>query len=217
MVKRSQITISRCLLALALLVMLTTTAALAQEADYTPAQLNKALRETKREYKEYKSLKSKLESSARQSSNTARGTAISKFQDFMGECINRREESLDEVMTIKQHGKMVTSGTTSVAEVGSPVKTGKNGKELGVYSSPYGDRVRQLSNMKSLYVSAKNNGRLATEKQGDSLERYTTTINKFGQQLTWAINWLEGELARQEADTKAKEEQKAAQYEDKDK
>jgi len=55
--KRFQLKISRCLLALALVVMLPTTAALAQEADYTPNQLNKALRETKREYKEYKSLK----------------------------------------------------------------------------------------------------------------------------------------------------------------
>ena len=196
---------------------LSTSAALAQEAEYSTAQLEKALRETKREYKEYKSLSSKLQSAAKQSSNTSRETVIHKFQDFMGECVVRREGELSKIMTIKRHGEMVTSGTTDVVEVGSPVPTGKNNKELGVYSAPHGNRVRQISNMKALYISAKHNSRLAIERQGDSLERYTVTIDKFGQQLTWAIDWVEAELARQEAVAKANESRKAAQYEDQDK
>ncbi len=213
----SQINFSRCLLVLAVVVMLPASTALAQEADYTTAQLKRALRETNQEYKEFKSLKSKLESAARQSSNTARGTTINKFQNFMGECIKRRQESLGEVMTIKQHGELVTSGTTSVSEVGSPVPTGNNSVEQGIYQAPYGNRVRQLSNMKALYTSAKLNSQLATERQGNSLERYNETIDEFGQQLDGAINWLEGELAKREAEAEAKEAQEEALYKGEDK
>ncbi len=208
MLTRSNTIFVRFLLVTALAFIFAAPAALAQESVYNKSQLVKALKETKREYKEFKSLSSKLESAGRQSSNSARGTVTGKIQDFMGECIFRRQEALGEIMTIKQHGQMVTTGTTDVAKAGSPVPTGKNSKELGVYSQPHGDRVRQISNMKSLYTSAKHNARLATERQGDSFERYTKIMDKFGQQLTWAINWIEGELARQEEEAKAKEEAK---------
>ncbi len=182
-----------------------------QGTDRSTAELEKDLRATKREYKEFKSLNAKLESAAKQSANTARETAIHKFQDFMGECIRRREKDLGAEMTIKQHGEMVRSGTTEVAEVGAPVPANNGPRGGGAYDSSNGDRLRQLDNMKSIYVASKNNSRPAIERQTHAFERYTETIGKFGRQLEWAITSLERELEQREA---AKSEESGAPDQD---
>ncbi|MDX2472724.1 MAG: hypothetical protein QNL91_03375 [Candidatus Krumholzibacteria bacterium] len=196
------------ILVLAAAVLTLSVPAVAKQGSHrTTRELDKDLRATKNEYKEYKSLSSKLKSSAKQSSNTARETAVHKFQDFMGQCIERREGELGEEMTLKQHGKMVESGTTNVTEVGTPVPVKKSAKGSGVFGTTNEDRLRQLTNMKSLYVSAKNNSRPAIEKQNEAFERYSVTIEKFGSQLEWALNGLTEELERREAEKKEKEEQ----------
>jgi len=147
------------------------------------SELKKDLRASNLELKNFKSLQSKLSSSARQSSNAARQSVIANFQEFMGKCIVRREADLGDEITIKQHGKNVTSGTTDVAKAGTPVSVKNSGKGLGVYGTSNGDRMRQLSNMKSIYVGAKNNSRPAIEKQTGAFERYSETVGKFGNQL----------------------------------
>jgi hypothetical protein len=194
------------LILLTAVVALSVPAVAKQGSDRSTRELEKDLRDTKQEYKKYEDLLSKLNSAARQSSNTARETAIHKFQDFMGECIKRREGELGEVMTLKQHGKMVESGTTDVTKVGTPVPVKKSGKGSGVYGTANGDRLRQLTNMKSLYVSAKNNSRPAIEMQDQAFDRYTTTIDKFGSQLTWARDAMTQELERREAEKKEKKD-----------
>ncbi len=194
------------LLALAVVALLPTWAAAAQGTHRSDSELKRDLRDTEREFKQYKSLKSKLESSAKQSSNTARETAIHNFQDFMGECIRRREGELGEEITLKQHGKMVKSGTTKVAEVGSPVPVKKSAKGLAVHGTTNSDRLQQLSNMKTLYVSSKNNSRPAIERQEGAFGRYTETIDKFGHQLEWAIDGLTQELAQREAAAQEKQQ-----------
>jgi hypothetical protein len=181
--------------------------AVAKEGSHrSTRELEKDLRDTKQEYKKYQSLSGKLNSAARQSSNTARETAVHNFQDFMGECIKRREGELGQEITLKQHGKMVETGTTDVTEVGTPVPAKKGAKGSGVYGTTNGDRLRQLTNMKSLYVSAKNNSRPAIEKQSQAFERYTETIGKFGSQLEWGMNGLTQELERREAEENEKKE-----------
>jgi len=194
------------LLILAAVTVLPSLLTAAQGTHRTTAELKKDLRATEREYKEFKSLRSKLESAAKQSSNTARKTAIHNFQDFMGECIRRRESDLGSEITIKQHGKMVESGTTDVAKAGAPVPGNKSSKGHGVYESSNGDRLRQLSGMKSIYVGAKNNSLPAIERQTQAFERYAETIGKFGQQLAWGIDGLNNELAKREAAAKAKKQ-----------
>jgi len=174
----------------------------------TTSEIKKDLRATEQEYNKFKSLRSKLKSAAKQSSNTARETAVHNLQDFMGQCIGRRESDLGDEITIKQHGKMVESGTTKVAEAGAPVPGSKSAKGQ-VYSSSNADRARQLSGMKSIYVGAKNNSRPAIERQEGAFDRYTETIGKFGQHLEWGINGMSNELARREAEAEAK--QKAEQ------
>ncbi len=154
------------------------------------SELEKDLKATKGEFKAFNSLVRKLESSASQSSNAARDKATENLQDFMGECIGRREKDLGTEMTIKQHGETVKTGTTDVAHVGSPVPSNKSGKGKGLEGTSNENRMRQLSQMKSLYVAAKNNRRPAIEKQGDAFSRYSETIKKFGDQIQWGITDL---------------------------
>lgn len=197
---------TRCLLTMVLIAILPLIALAEQEKPRSTNELEKDLRATQKEFKKFQSLDSKLASAAKQSSNSARTSVTQDFQDFMGECIKRREGDLSEVMTIKQHGKMVQSGTTDVAEVGSKVPGNKRAKfsqDLGASSNP---RVRQLSSMKSLYISAKNSLQPAVERQGDAFDRYSDTIAKFGQQLQWGLNELTAELDRRAAESQKTEE-----------
>jgi hypothetical protein len=200
---------TQTMVVIGLATVLSASALAGQGTDRSTSELEKDLRTTKQEFKKFQSLESKLKSAAKQSSNTARETAVHNFQDFMGDCIKRREGELSEVMTLKQHGEMVKPGTSKVSEVGSPVPVKKAGKGVGIYNTTDGDRLRQLTNMKSIYVSAKNNSRPAIEKQAQAFERYTETIAKFGQQLEWAVNGLTQELDRRDAEEKAKNEKKA--------
>ena len=186
------------------------TALAGQGTDRSTGELEKDLRATTQEFKKFQDLESKLTSAAKQSSNTARETAVHNFQDFMGDCIKRREGELGEVMTLKKHGEMVKSGTTKVSEVGSPVPVKKAGKGIGIYNTTDGDRLRQLTNMKSIYVSAKNNSRPAIEKQAQAFERYTETIAKFGQQLQSGINQMSSELDNRAAEAEKPEEEDPA-------
>ncbi len=202
------IRLTQTLVLVAAVLTLSVPAVAKQGSHRSTRELEKDLRDTQQEYKKYNSLSGKLNSAAKQSSNTARETAVHNFQDFMGECIKRREGELGEVITLKQHGKMVESGTTDVTEVGTPVPAKKGAKGSGVYGTTNGDRLRQLTNMKSLYVSAKNNSRPAIEKQNEAFERHTVTIGKFGSQLEWALNALTQELEQREAEKKDKQEKK---------
>ena len=175
----------------------------AQGTHRTTPELKKDLRDTNQEFKKYEGLLSKLNSSAKQSSNTARQTAVHNLQDFMGKCIQRREADLGDEITLKQHGKMVKSGTTDVADVGAPVPGNKRAKGSGLYDSSNSHRMSQLSNMKSLYVSAKNNSRPAIERQEGAFDRYLETVGRFGNQLEWAANGLQSESDRREAEAEA--------------
>lgn len=206
MVRNTLDRFTQTMVVIGLATVLSASALAGQGTDRSTGELEKDLRATKQEFKKFQSLESKLKSAAKQSSNTARETAVHNFQEFMGDCIKRREGELSEVMTLKQHGKMVKSGTSKVSEVGSPVPVKKAGKGVGIYNTTDGDRLRQLTNMKSIYVSAKNNSRPAIEKQAQAFERYTETIAKFGQQLEWAVNGLTQELDRRDAEKKAKSE-----------
>lgn len=197
------------LLTIVLVVAMTTTVWATQGSHRTTRDLKKDLRATRLELKNFDSLQSKLSSSERQSSNAARQSVISKLQKFMGECILRREDELGEEITLKQHGKDVKSGTTDVAKVGTPVSVKNSGRGLGVYSTTNGGRMSQLSYMKSIYVGAKNNSRLAIEKQTGAFERYTATVAKFGQQLQMGINGMNLALDRREAEARAKKEKAA--------
>jgi len=182
--------------------------AIAQQGSHrSTRELKQDLRTTRQEYKKYEGLTAKLKSAAKQSANTARETAAHNLQDFMGDCIERRESELGEEITLKQHGKMVKTGTTEVAEVGSPVPARKASKGSAVYGTTNADRLRQLTNMKSLYVSAKNNSRPAIEMQTQAFDRYSQIIDKFGDQLKWAINGLTQELERRETEKKQNEDQ----------
>ncbi|MFT5234438.1 MAG: hypothetical protein ACI9UQ_002484, partial [Candidatus Krumholzibacteriia bacterium] len=109
-----------------------------QGSHRSTSELKKDLRATNLELNNFKSFQSKLSSSARQSSNAARQSVIADIQVFIGECIVRREGDLGDEMTIKQHGKDVTSGTTDVAKAGAPVSVKNSGKGLGVYSTSNG-------------------------------------------------------------------------------
>lgn len=178
---------------------------LAEQGAHRPtSELEKDLKETKREYRRFENLQKKLERAGRQTANTARMSATEEFQTFMGECIVRRERDLGQEITIKQHGEKVTSGTTDVAEVGAPVPGSGRGKGAAVYDSPNAGRLRQLSLMKSLYVSGKNGARPATERQEGAWERYLTTAQRFGDQLVLAISKMEIELDKRQDKEKAK-------------
>jgi len=202
MMNRKVKLITRSLLGLVLAMVLATGALAADEPSRSTRELENDLRDTKREFKEFKSLQSKLESSGRQSSNASRQKVMKKNQEFMGECIQRRESDLGEEITLVQHGKMVKSGTTDVANYDSS-QSKKDGSAVN------NDRLRQLSNMKSIFVGAKNNAQPASERQGEAFDRYTDTFGKFGQQLQWGIDAMQQELDNREA--KAQAEEKATQ------
>ena len=185
------------LLVLILIAMVSAVSWGAPGPERTTNEIEKDLRATQGEIKKFKDLHSKLESAGRQSSNAARQKVIQKLQDFMGECVQRREGDLGEDITIKQHGKMVQSGTTDAALYGKSDPNKKTDQSEVVNS----DRLRQLSGMKSIYVGAKNNSRPAIERQGEAFDRYTETIGKFGQQLEWGANAMTRELEKRSAGT----------------
>ena len=174
--------------------------------DFSTQDLENHLRKTSKELKTMKNLEKKLESAGRQSSNTARKSTIDKIQDHMGSCILRREDDLGQDHTIKQHGETVTSGTTSAAEVGAPVGTSRAKTSLNFKEGIAGLRLRQLSRMQSIYVSAKHNKQPAIEKQGESLDRYTTQVIKFRKELETSISILETELEKRSLEQELEKE-----------
>ncbi len=125
----------------------------------------------------------------------------------MGSCILRREDDLGQEHTIKKHGETVTAGTTSAAEVGSPVGTSTAKTSLQYKEGIAGLRLRQLSRMQSIFVSAKTNLQPAIEKQGDSLDRYQTKVRQFREELERSHSILTTELEKrtQEMEQKKKE------------
>ncbi|MCK9995579.1 MAG: hypothetical protein KAH56_04775 [Candidatus Krumholzibacteria bacterium] len=197
----------------ALAICLTVTAGIAVESladeleDIETRDLESHLRKTSKELKTMKNLEKKLESAGRQSSNTARKSTIDNIQDHMGSCILRREDDLGQDHTIKQHGETVTHGTTSAAEVGAPVGTSRAKTSLNFKEGIAGLRLRQLSRMQSIFVSAKHNKQPAIEKQGESLDRYTTQVVKFRKELETSISILETELEKRAREQEMKKEQ----------
>ncbi len=175
--------------------------------DFNTRDLENHLRKTSQELKTMKNLEKKLESAGRQSSNTARKSTIDKIQDHMGSCIIRRENDLGQDHTIKQHDETVTKGTTSAAEVGSPVGTSRAKTSLNFKEGMAGLRLRQLSRMQSIFVSAKHNKQPAIEKQGDSLDRYSTQVRKFREELETSVSILETELEKRAREQELKKEQ----------
>jgi hypothetical protein len=175
--------------------------------DFNTGELESHLRKTSKELKTMKNLEKKLESAGRQSSNTARKSTIDKIQDHMGSCILRREDDLGQDHTIKQHGETVTSGTTSAADVGTPVGTSRAKTSLNFKEGIAGLRLRQLSRMQSIFVSAKHNQQPAIEKQGESLDRYTTQVRKFREELETSVSILETELEKRAKEQELEKEQ----------
>ncbi len=175
--------------------------------DFNTRDLESHLRKTSKELKTMKNLEKKLESAARQSSNTARKSTINDLQDHMASCIIRREDDLGQDHTIKMHGQEVTSGTTSAAEVGAPVGTSRAKNSLNFKEGIAGLRLRQLSRMQSIFVSAKHNKQPAIEKQGESLDRYTTQVRRFREELEASISILEAELEKRAREQELKKEQ----------
>ncbi len=197
----------------ALAICLTVTAGIAVESladeleEFETRDLESHLRKTSKELKTMKNLEKKLESAGRQSSNTARRSTIDKIQDHMGSCIIRREDDLGQEHTIKQHGETVTKGTTSAAEVGAPVGTSRAKTSLNFKEGIAGLRLRQLSRMQSIFVSAKHNKQPAIEKQGESLDRYTTQVRKFREELETSVSILETELGKRAREQEIQKEQ----------
>ncbi len=197
----------------ALAICLTVTAGIAVESladeleEFETRDLESHLRKTSKELKTMKNLEKKLESAGRQSSNTARRSTIDKIQDHMGSCILRREDDLGQEHTIKQHGETVTKGTTSAAEVGAPVGTSRAKTSLNFKEGIAGLRLRQLSRMQSIFVSAKHNKQPAIEKQGESLDRYTTQVRKFREELETSVSILETELGKRAREQEIQKEQ----------
>jgi len=175
--------------------------------DFNTRDLENHLRKTSKELKTMKNLEKKLESAGRQSSNSARKSTINDIQDHMGSCILRREDDLGQDHTIKKHGEMVTKGTTSAAEVGSPVGTSTAKTSLQYKEGIAGLRLRQLSRMQSIFVSATHNMQPAIEKQGESLDRYTTQVRKFRKELETSVSILETELEKRAREQEMKKEQ----------
>ena len=165
------------------------------------------LRKTSDELKTMENLERKLESAARQSSNSARKSSINKLQDHMVQCILRRETDLGQDHTITKHGEYVTSGTNSSVEVGTPVNTGRGMNSLSYKEGLAGLRLRQLSRMQSIFVSAKSNQQLAIEKQADALDRYATNVQRFRKELETSKGILETELENRAREQEAKKEQ----------
>jgi len=197
----------------ALVICLAVTAGIAVDSradelkEFSTRELEAHLRKTTAELKTMKNLESKLESAARQSSNSARKSTIGKLQDHMVQCILRRETDLGQEHTIKMHGEHVTSGTTSAAEVGAPVGTSRAKTSLNYKEGIAGLRLRQLSRMQSIYVSAKRNQQPAIEKQGDSLDRYATQARKFREELERSKSILDAELEKRAREQELEAEQ----------
>jgi len=187
---------------LVLLMMVPSLVMAGQSSPRSNAELERALRATKKEFKEFKSLQSKLESAGRQSSNASRKKVILELQDFMGKCIQRREAGLGEEITIKQHGEMVKSGTTDAAHHGSK---GGDKKSANDHDPETRKRLNQLSRMKSSYVSTKTSSQPAIERQSGAFERYSKSIDQFGQHLDAGIGYLSVELENREVAAEAKE------------
>jgi len=175
--------------------------------EFSTKVLKDAFRKTEKELKTMKSLEKKLDSAGRQSSNTARKSAIGNLQDHMATCIIRREENLGQEHTIKMHGGHVQSGTTSAAELGSPVGTSRAKTSLNYVEGIRGYLLRQLSLMQSLFVSAKTNQQPAIERQGDSLERYSSNTRRFREELERNTVILKAELEK-----RAQEQEEAKDY-----
>lgn len=175
--------------------------------EFSTKVLKDAFRKTEKELKTMKSLEKKLDSAGRQSSNTARKSTIQDIQDHMAKCILRREDVLGQEHTIKMHGGHVTSGTTSAAEVGSPVGTSRAKTSLNYVEGIKGYMLRQLSLMQSLFVGAKTNMQPAIERQGDSLERYASHTRRFREELERNTVILKAELEK-----RAQEQEEAKDY-----
>ncbi len=200
-----------CLLSLVMITMVASLGWAAKKTERPTSEIEKDLRATKREHKEFKSLQSKLKSSGNQSSNASRQKVIPNINDFMRDCIKRRESDLGDLITIKQHGEMVKSGTSGAAHYDDSSSSKKSGKGEEVNS----DRLHQLSGMKSIYVGAKNNSQPAIERQGNAFDRYTETIDKFAKQLEWGVNAMTRELDRRTAESEAKKTAEQELFEDK--
>ncbi len=162
--------------------------------EFSTRELQDAFRKTEKELKTLKNLEKKLASAAKQSSNTARKSTIGKIQDHMATCILRREDNLGQEHTIKMHGGHVTSGTTSAAELGSPVGTSSAKTSLAYVEGIRGYLLRQLSLMQSLFTGAKTSVQPAIERQGDSLDRYAGLTRRFREELERNVIVLEAEL-----------------------
>lgn len=166
---------------------------------YSTKDLNYVMKKCHQELKKMQDLEKKLASAARQSSNSGRNSAINNIQDHMGECILRREDDLGQDHTIQRHGgHMVTSGTTDAAKVGAPVGTSSAKTSLNYVEGIEGYRLRQLSMMQSLFVAAKQNMVPAIEKQGDSLDRYSSYTRRFREELERSYNFLMSELEKRD-------------------
>jgi hypothetical protein len=177
--------------------------------EFSTRDLERALKETNKELKTFRNLEKKFDSAARQSSNTARKSAINDIQDHMGKCILRREDNLGLEHTIKMHGGHVVAGTTDAADVGAPVGTSRAKRSLDYVEGIEGYLLRQLSRLQSIFIAAMNNKQPAIEKQGDSLERYAGFTRRFREELERNVMILEGELANRAA---AQEQAKAEEY-----
>lgn len=196
-----------CALILALLV--TAGTAVAEEFKTRSTQeLKRDLDKTERELKKMADLNRSLGYSEKSSSNSKRQKVIGDLRQLMADCIIRREDILGQEHTIKMHGETVTSGTTKEAEAGAPVGTSsaKQAKNLNTMDGPNANRLRLLSRLQSLFVSAAKSERAAIEKQGDAFERYSDKMARFEEQLTRDRDALAAEL---EARTQAAEEGEA--------
>jgi len=198
----------RILLAVACAALLAGVARAQDPQPRTTTELRRDLKETEREIKTIQDLQRKLTSAGRESSNTARHSAVDELREHMGDCIVRREDALGMEHTIKMHGQAVKGGTTEAAEVGAPVGTSrsKQVKNLTMNDGPNADRLRRLSMLQSLYVSAVKIERSAVEKQGDAYDSYLAKVARFEKELVAGRDALAAELAEREPAPAGEEE-----------
>lgn len=199
---------------LALAVVVTAGLAAAQDAMPRSTQdLKKDLNETEKELKSFQDLRRQLKSSGKDSSNSKRGKVIGKLREQMADCIFRREEILGQEHTIRMHGETVTSGTTKEAEAGAPVGTSsaKQVKNLNAMEGPNADRLRSLTRLQSLFVSAAKSERQAIEKQNDAFERYSDKMRRFEEELVKDRNALAAELEARAPAPEAEETEEAGE------
>jgi hypothetical protein len=197
-------TASRILGAVALVVILASSLALAEEFQTRSTKdIKKDLKQTERELKSFQDLQRQLKSSGKDSSNSKRQKVIGKLREEMADCIIRREDILGQEHTIKMHGETVTSGTTKEAEAGAPVGTSsaKQAKNLNAKEGPNANRLRHLSRLQSIFVSAAKSERPAIEKQNDAFERYSDKMRRFEEELVRDRDALAAELDDRAPDT----------------